>query len=647
MKKFQQIALALLISCSIAQIHTASADGSSSRQTPGFSVFDETDAQLFALYPRTLDGWGAFDPRIVPFIDQIERDWQNARPNQVLAVREYYFAKFFEFMDGVLEHNTSRTTEFDILWKSIHTEASDALKGDLGKLEWRMIETMFMRGLLLASKGIVSDAAKDLLREIPGMKLLFAALELTPKYLLKSGENPDIPAWKHSSVACIQNIELVETGAHHPYLNPYPLHHKVGDRIKEEADRLGLRENVFIPMPGLGKIGVTTILEMWLEHVYPLPLTYGEYKAHGLTLGTAGGAGHDKAHGEVDNRRHEVHQATINLLKTAPKGNITRVNEKLATAMTVERYQAWNKTLKALVGFKKREAIDALTNSDASVSVAISASASADDGVPSPVAIEIAVGSAAAKSAAKKIARQKYNAVISPLFEILHERYAFNAEVLAKVTFAESITQLCTNATTAGGERFNELDTLFNSRSDLADAQIKDVVRGMDVSRTKIYIAPPVGDAVVPQTIGQHARFDLENATISRGDVYTTVEFNDNETGELVKIRIASARYLFETAKDQNDLLRLVGQEVEAPIIPALPVGNAGRAAVEQSVATWLTEVRTKMDALINQLPLAIQVPGMVDAIRAYDDLVARQNAAWAARFADRVAEEDEGKHDE
>ena len=645
MKKFQQIALTLLISCGTAQIYTAAAGGSSisSRETAEFSVFDESDVALARLYPGTLNGFNAFDPRIVPFIDQIERDWKNAKPDEVLAVREYYFKKFFEFMEGVKAHNPSPADEFVTLWKNIYTEASDALKGDLGKLEWRMIETMFMRGLLLASQGVVSDAAKDLLREIPGMKLLFASLEPTPRYLLKLGESPDIPAWKHSSIACIQNIELVETDALHPYLNTYPLHHKVGDRVKEEADRLGLRENVFIPMTGLGKIGVTTILEMWLEHVYPLPLTYEEYKAHGLTLGTAGGAGHDKAHGEVDNRRHEVHQATINLLKKAPKGNITQENEKLATRIAVERYQAWNATLKALIGIKKSEAIADLTTTDAAVSVAISVSASADE----PVTLSLEVGSAAAKSAAKKLARQKYNAVISPLFEILHERYAFNAEVLAKATFAESMAQLCTNATTAGGERFNELDTLFNSRSDFADAQIKDVVRGMDVSRTKVYVVPPVGDASVPQTIGQHARFDLENATIKRGDVYTTVEFNDNETGELVKIKIASAKYIFETAKDQNALLRLVGQEVEAPVIPAFPVGNAGRAAVEQSVATWLIEVRTRMDALINQLPLAIQVPGMVDAIRAYDDLVARQGAAWAARFADSVAVEDEGKHDE
>ncbi len=650
MKKTQILTLFLLISCAPYKIYGASAAAagngehdhvsfsSRSGEVPILGELSDIDGALHAVYPATLSGCRSFDPRIILLVDRVERLQHEASHEDIQHIRAYYFDRFYKYMDGLQKANEAPTEEFLSLWKNILSEArSEASKEDLGDVNWNMIEAIFIRGLLLASNGTVSDAAKDLLGEIPDMELFFAAQEPTPLRFLKSGETR-LPAWKHSAAACIKGKKDIDRNVNHPYLLVYPLHQSVEKRIRAAADRLGLRGNVFLPIPGLGKIGITTILEMWLHHAYPLPLTYQKYTAHGLSLLTAEAAAHDKAHGSVDNRRFEVLNAALNLLKTAPERGVIPENIDLATRIAVERYQAFNDVLKLYLQVKKENLIKGAASG---VSVSI---APAGDG---SVAVGIDVGGAAAKLRA----RQEYNAGVAALFEALHEAYAFRANVLEKTTFVEAMAQLCANATTPSEVlRFNELNTLFNPQSDLTNAEIIAAVGNMPVSRTGVYVPVPVviGDAAAAavQTIGQYPRFDLARATIKRGDVYTTVSFNDTNTGELVTLKSATAKYLFETAKDQNALLKLIGREVEVPVIAALPVGDAGRAGVEAEVAAWLTEVGTRTNTIINGLVADMQQPGMDNAISAYDELITRQNAAWAARFAPAVAVEDEGKHD-
>lgn len=636
MKKTQILTLALLISCASYKIYGSDAapagDGqggvhvsSSSRQS------EATREDAFTqLYKPTMKGLEAVDPRIIQLVDRVGRLQHEASQEDILQIRAYYFGKFFEYMEGLRKANQAPTAEFVDLWENIHAEAeSEASKKDLGDINWEKLEVIFIRGLLLASDGRVSDAAKDLLGKIPGMELFFAAQEPTPLRLVRFGE-ARIPAWKHSAAACIQSeydMDKVEK----PYLIAHPLHHTIIKRVVKEANRLGLRKNVFLPMPNLGKIGITAILEMLLHDAYPLPLTHEEYTAHGLSLVTAEAAAHDKAHGTVDNRRFEVLQAALNLLRNTPEGNITDENIELATRIAVERYQAFNDLLKHYLQVKKEIFVR-----DASSEVAVSIAPAMDGSV----AVDVAVGGPAAKLRA----RQEYNAGVSPLFEALHEKYAFKANVLEKTTFAEAITQLCANAT-AHSEvlRFNEFNTLFNPQSDLTDAEIIAAVRNMPVSRTGVYIPAPVvvGDAAVAvavQTIGQYPRFDLAHATVRRGDVYTEITFNDKNTGEHVTLKSATAKYLFETAKDQNALLRLIGREVKVPVVnPDLPEAE-GRIAYQAAVTEWFTEVSIRTNAMINGLVAEMQQPGMAGAIAAYDDLITRQNAAWAARFAPAVA---------
>ncbi|MCX7342632.1 MAG: hypothetical protein NT128_00580, partial [Proteobacteria bacterium] len=145
----------------------------------------------------------------------------------------------------------------------------------------------------------------------------------------------------------------------------------------------------------------------------------------------------------------------------------------------------------------------------------------------------------------------------------------------------------------------------------------------------------------------QYPRFDLAHATVRRGDVYTEITFNDKNTGEHVTLKSATAKYLFETAKDQNALLKLIGREVGVPVVDAALPAAEGRIAYQAAVAAWFTEVGARTNAMINGLVADMQQPGMDNAISAYDELITRQNAAWAVRFAPAVAAEDDGKHDD
>ena len=434
------------------------------------------------------------------------------------------------------------------------------------------------------------------------MEGFFGALRDTPAYLLDG--KPAIPAWKHSTLACIVNAADDETrgqDVHKPHLIAYPIHHDLVKIITKEANRFGLPQSVFVPMPGVGTIGITTIVEMWLAHVYPMPLTYGQYEAHGIELGSAVGALHDMAHGEGDNRRREVKTAAINLLKlAATAGKNPRTVLPLATRLMVERYNALNDILRSYMHTKKITAIDALN----------AAKVLTDEPT---------------RKAAEKHARQQYNQGVVALFRILHEAYGFEANVLEKPTLAEAITQLCANANHYESKAvFNELDTLVNPKSDLSDAAIVERIKLRTL--TSVGVFPTyTGAGPAPTTIGEYAAgFDFTTLAISRGHVYTEIAFDEIATGKRVEIRVPTAAYILKTARDENGLLGFIGQKV-----PEYTDGpDAGDKT--QQVKDWLTLVRTRSTAMVADFPADLLGVSAAEGAR-YDALVARQNAEWQA----------------
>ena len=138
MKKSQILTLALLISCAPYKIYSASAAAASSSErtvhvssssgSGGALIFGEFDDEFAALYPATLSGCRSFDPGIISLVDRVERLKHEASHEDILHIRAYYFAKFFEFMEGLHQSNESPTEEFLKLWKNIYTEAKDAVK---------------------------------------------------------------------------------------------------------------------------------------------------------------------------------------------------------------------------------------------------------------------------------------------------------------------------------------------------------------------------------------------------------------------------------------------------------------------------------------------------------------------------------------
>ncbi len=474
---------------------------------------------------------------------------KSATGEEILALRTFYFDKFFDFMNGLKEKRED-TLEFRALWNNINSEAATAAAGGVGELQWRLVQVMFVRGLLLASGG-GSVQAQDL-----------------------------------------------------------------------------LSKEVYLPMVDAGKIGITTLVKMWLHQIFSVPLTYGEYTAHGINLGSAVGAMHDEAHGIVDNRRREVKQAIINLLNAANTAGKNPRGEALplATRHMVERFNALNQTLLAYVEAKERRAIGSLLD--------------ARDLAPEDA-------NNAQRKEAEKIARREYNTGIAALFQALHEEYAMKANVLEAPTLEDAIARLCANATSGKtSDKFDELETFFNSHSDLSDPQIFEKIGTHSLESVGVHVYGNNG-AIVPTTIAEYAaqgKVFMDTLQVNRGAVYTEILF-DVFGGKRVKIQVPTTHYLVNTAKDENAVLGLVGQKVsesalptdlEKQVLPALP--EEYRRASLRNAREWLTEVETSTDALISGLTADLLTHIPAEARTAYNQLVADQNAEWTAFMPPVVA---------
>ena len=199
MKKSKILALALCLTCLPVHVYEATASEVNIETVniaPQFRVFNQTDEALAAVYPGTMAGWNKVDVEgidIISVVRKIEADGKSATGEEVQALRTFYFNKFFNFMDGLKERREN-TLEFLALWDNICQEAATAAAGGLGELQWRFVEVMFMRGLLLASGG-GSPEAQNLLSTVPDMNLFFGALADTPTHLRTLGQ-PVVPAWQ-------------------------------------------------------------------------------------------------------------------------------------------------------------------------------------------------------------------------------------------------------------------------------------------------------------------------------------------------------------------------------------------------------------------------------------------------------------------
>ena len=628
MKKSKILALALCLTCLPVHVYGATASEVKIETVDighiHFRVFNQTDEALAAVYPGTMAGWNKVDVEgidIISVVRKIEADGKSATGEEVQALRTFYFGKFFEFMDGLKERREN-TPEFLALWDNIFQEAATAAAGGLDELQWRLVQVMFVRGLLLASGG-GSPEAQNLLSTVPDMNLFFGALEDTPMHLRTAGQ-PVVPAWQHSSVACIINSTDDETDIGHPHLQPGSLESGITKLISKEAKRLGLHKEVYLPMVDAGKIGITTLVKMWLNQIFGVPLTYGEYTAHGINLGSAVGAMHDEAHGIVDNRRREVKQAIANLLNAAnTAGKNPRAEAlPLATRHMVSRFNALNQTLLAYVEAKERRAVEALS----------AAKALAPDDADN-----------AQRKEAEKIARRRYNTGITALFQALHEAYAMKANVLEAPTLEKAITRLCANATSGEtSDKFNELETFFNPRSDLTNEEIFARIGTRSLASVGVHVY----GADVPTTIAEYAaqgKVFMDTLHVNRGAVYTEIFF-DVVNGKRVKIQVPTAHYLVNTAKDENAVLGLVGQKVSEANVPTNEQRQDLREADEtikkvalKRTERWLTEVEARTNTLVSGLTASVLAYVPAEVMAAYNQLVAAQNDEWT-RFMPSMA---------
>ncbi len=584
------------------------------------SIFTGVDLELARLYPGTLKGHQAIakDVHIINAVRVWDDDFIAASAADVSSVRSYYLGKFFAFMDGLRERNSedSATPEFNALFQNICTEAQEAAQGKLSDLNWHMIKVMFIRGLLLAS-GEGDEGARDLLNIVPGTELFFGALLETPSYLLENGEGT-MPAWKHSSKACVHNTACIDQknkDRFRRYPNIGSVDYDIISVIEGEIKSAKIIGEVNLPVVGFGKIGITTLVKTWLKHVFILPLPYGEYEAHGFKLGAAVGAQHDDSHKDIDNRKLEVMQAILNLLNKAYQAKKpVRKAVPLATAYMVERYKMFNETLLEFVESKERITIAQLR-----------------------AAIELAPDDKnnEHRKADERLARQQYNTGVAALFQVLREEYAMKANVLEASTFEEAITALCDNVGKEDASEFDELNTFFNARSDLTDADIFEKIKSRTLESLKIYPAPDSSKTTHPVTIGDYLEdIDMESLEFRRGPVVTEVRF-DTLAGQSVVVQTLTTHFLVNTARDENALLRLVGKgapELDWDTLRALPTSDVeGRNDALAQVKTWLGTIDENIREMATSLGADVLANTPVDLIARYNALVAAQNAEWDA----------------
>jgi len=402
-----------------------------------------------------------------------------------------------------------------------------------------------------------------------------------------------------------------------PFLQVGVLSWDVVSEIKKIANQHGLYKNVYLPMVDCGKVGITTIVKMWLHHACPVPLTYGEYEAHGISLGAAVGAEHDTAHGRVDNRRREVQQAIINLLNKVEAKKPVKKAIPLAAEHMVKRYQAFNEVLLAFIEEKEHMAIQELQDANE---------------------LNLENKYDLFRVCGERLARQKYNTGVAALFQVLHEEYAMKANVLEAPSFAEAIAKLCENAKTRENlKNFDELETFFKPEADLLDQEIFEKIKDRTLTSVGIY---PAYDASkpAPVKIGDSLDYiDLDSLRVVRGSVITEVKFDTN-AGKAVKIQIPTTRYTFNTLSDENAVLGLIGKKVSEVILDmeslrALPKDAPARAEALSQVKTWLDAVVANTNEMVTGLIADILANTPVTVVTGYDELVAVQNAKWNAMY--------------
>ena len=480
------------------------------------------------------------------------------------------------------------------LWTAIYEEGEKFAKSDIRSFDWKAIKIIFARALLLASDEVTEDTL-DVLGTISGTQFLFAAIELTDDSLLKVGDAP-IVAWQHSTEACLRNLK--KAGAIRGFKNlKIPPHISVETVvfIDELITEMGMPTSVYIPMVGLGNLGITAILKMWLEHVYPVPLTYGSYRAHGRDLGPVVGAIHDFAHGNVDNRRIAVLQTIINLI---PAGKVEKSTIMMAAEHVVQRYLAINGIFQKYVSYKGDQLITELK-------------AVGDDDIRKLEKITAA--------------KQRYNVGIGSLFYALHEKYALTADVLGKPTFEDANAAFFRNATLDQCVLV-DLETLFNPKSDLSDEAIIEIIKGIPLRKIGIELCG---------TIGAYKDFDMSDPKVIRRDVHTVISFLYKSVVSVSKtITITTNAYKFDVYDDCNIMLQLIGQVVDKPDIDMaamreLPITHQERIIAKQKVVAWEIEIDSRLKKMMEDWVKDLVSSPVTDDIAAYDDLLVAQKTKW------------------
>ncbi len=431
------------------------------------------------------------------------------------------------------------------------------------------------------------------------MDILFASLKDRPNIV--GGEN--IPAWKHSVEACLGNMSGIEAirfsvsknSTMYYELNPINTY-ECSYQIKEEMSRLGLvKDNMLVFMPGMGKIGLTTILKLWLNNISPIPVTLGEYKAHGLPLSSAVAAMHDFAHSVVDNRFNAVLKSILHHLKTAVNnGYFVDDHLSFITEKMVGRYNSFNQILLKYIGNMEVTLINQFKEADL-------------------------LENKEAQRQHKIHAKQKYNKGIGALFTILHEEYLMSQDVMLAPTLKEALNKLTAapitpevppvqqEAPATVRPAIDALTTFLNPQSMLTDAEIYEAIRS--IKKSAIDSLSPLStpydpDVPTPETIGDLERLGyIAFSDVKRSAVFTEISLRSRMGNLNLKVKLSTTDYLLNTAKDTNAILALAGMKVKedepSVVKTMLETSLISKEEALAKVNTWYNAIKERSKELV------------------------------------------------
>lgn len=440
----------------------------------------------------------------------------------------YYLDTIDRYVAGI---RTDAKPDLEPVKRSILEDIALYRGGDLRRLSHPNIwEAIAIRSLILASTSVPESAdeaeVRQLFQSIPYTKKYFAALHETPKTMLSDHE-PRVPAWQHSTVACLINDDPDVRGSdrgYRPWI-PDAAYASMDDVFHPYRESGTFNRLQKLLLPGAEKFGLGFGLWAVLNGYAPISLPYRSVNAHRLGMSPLWTAAHDGVHALFDPHR-------------AAEDAVRSIHQHLMFAKLDLDYLQWIPRVSAIVVRR------ALGIRDISQRVFSVASREFDAAMRS-----------AATPDEKLQAKRNLNSVLAPLFLLYHERAEPSVTTLLKaLPLADLYKTMIAHASAQDEESLDAMDPLHTDPVTGASSLSEDERRDLLLQQN---------DRFQPMKLADLRDYFAEVSFASSPFAYS-VKGTFKSSGSEFEAQIDTLRGKWVGKLDENDLLSVVGLAVNA-----------------------------------------------------------------------------------